>query len=170
MSNLDRYSLLDADDRVRFWNNVRQHPMGCWRWILAHKGYGYGIFGAKGKKYRAHCLCYFFATGTSPSGRVVMHRCDNPWCVNPDHLCLGTQAENMKDAATKGRMCKGQARKSISQVGKDRYNAKIDDETVREVRSLAGTGMSFEAIGNLFGISPSSAHRVARRKSWAHVK
>ena len=76
---------------------------GCWVWLLCTKAYGYGHLKVNGKTRRAHRVSWEEFNGTIPKGAYVLHTCDNPSCVNPKHLFLGTQAHNMRDMKSKGR-------------------------------------------------------------------
>lgn len=76
---------------------------GCWEWIGAIATHGYGYFGANGKSIRAHRASYQIYKGKIGDGLYVLHSCDNPSCVNPDHLWLGTQKDNIRDRNIKGR-------------------------------------------------------------------
>jgi len=95
---------------VRFWESVDKHghePMDCWTWTGAKMSAGYGTIG-NGKTAYAHRLSWEFAYGAIPRGLFVLHRCDNPPCVRPSHLFLGTQSDNMADCAQKGRAAGGE--------------------------------------------------------------
>lgn len=92
----------------RFWQKVDRSPDGCWLWRGERQGQGYGVVALwiNGDRERilAHRLAHVMATGDDITDRVVMHSCDNPPCVNPDHLSVGSQLDNMRDCKTKGRM------------------------------------------------------------------
>jgi hypothetical protein len=94
--------------RDAFWRRVRRDPDGCWLWIGAITSLGYGKFYVgriRGRSctIRAHRMSWILAHGENPGGLLVCHRCDNPRCVNPDHLFLGDQVANMADMRAKGR-------------------------------------------------------------------
>ena len=88
-----------------FWDNVdRRGDDECWPWVGVCDGHGYGRVIFMTSVYKAHRVSYEMRNGPIPTGLVVRHICDNPNCVNPDHLLAGTQKENMQDAARRGRL------------------------------------------------------------------
>lgn len=87
----------------RFWAKV-QKLSGCWVWTASLDRYGYGHFGMDGRHYRAHRLVWTSMNGDPPVGMHVCHKCDNRRCVRPDHLFLGTNRDNFRDASRKGRI------------------------------------------------------------------
>jgi hypothetical protein len=86
----------------KFWSLVRK-DQACWAWTGGTNGRGYGALHVAGRKVLAHRFSYELHFGRIPPGRVIMHRCDNPICVRPDHLKLGTQLDNIADREAKGR-------------------------------------------------------------------
>src|SRR5690348_7112088 len=103
-------SMVAGDPVKRFWSKVEKTD-GCWIWRGTMNGVGYGVFwlpmgkprNANSRVY-AHRLSYEMHEGKIPDGMFICHRCDNPACVNPDHLFLGTQSDNMTDCSRKGRL------------------------------------------------------------------
>lgn len=103
----DLPSFVDADrmENIRAYLEARSSllPNGCRVWNVAKNDKGYGVCGYDGKRYYAHRLSYQDAKGEIPKGAVILHRCDNPACINPDHLTADSQAANVADMLTKGR-------------------------------------------------------------------
>lgn len=91
-----------AADPARFWKRAQKTDT-CWLWTGAVAGFGYGVCGSRGRRARAHRVAYTLEVGPIPPGMQVLHRCDTPRCVRPDHLFLGTQLDNMRDMHAKGR-------------------------------------------------------------------
>src|SRR5256885_74384 len=89
--------------RVSFWNRKTISPSGCWEWVGSKRELGYGQVRYKGRSARAHRIAWELTFGEIPDGRSVLHKCDNPPCINPDHLFLGTQQDNVDDMFRKGR-------------------------------------------------------------------
>jgi hypothetical protein len=95
--------MLDKTQEARFWAKVEKTEK-CWEWTAALHETGYGIFGIGGKRVdRAHRISWRMHFGEIPKGMIICHRCDNPRCVRPDHLFVGTYADNTRDCMEKGR-------------------------------------------------------------------
>ncbi len=107
----------------------------------------------------AHRLSWELANGSIPAGMCVLHTCDNPACVELDHLFLGTSVDNVADKVAKNRQAKGQSQAF----------AKLTDDSVRRIRSLAGV-VSMSKIATRFGVSKKAVLLVIQRKTWRHVQ
>lgn len=143
----------------RFWPKVTKTD-GCWLWTGArtHGGTGYGLIGSSGKRgplVYAHRFSYLIHHG-DPTGFDVLHKCDNPRCVNPDHLFLGTAADNARDMVNKHR---GTAKLSLEQVREIR---KLCNETVKGKRARA-------KLAERFGVTYTAISYVVARKTFKHV-
>lgn len=141
----------------RFWRKV-QKSNDCWEWQGARANYGH--FWA-GKHMTAHRMSYELAYGSIPDGLLVLHQCDNPFCVNPAHLFLGTQADNMRDMRNKGRHT----------VGTASATAKLTADQVRAIRqSYARKEAPQHEIARRYGISQMAVSLIVRFKSYPEVQ
>lgn len=132
----------------------------CKLWTGARSGDGYGTVTIKGKQLAAHRVAWEEANGSIQSGLWVLHRCDNPLCVNPEHLFLGTAKDNTQDCIRKGRR--------NTRRGSMLPQAKLDEETVRQIRALAGTKRQSK-IAREFGVSDATVSLIVRGKLWQHA-
>ena len=118
---------------------------------------GYGIL-SSGK--RAHRLSYENAKGPIPDGLLVRHTCDNSGCINPDHLILGTQADNVADMVERGRIARGERQ----------WKSYFSEDHIHEIRRLrVEDALSFEEIAGLFGSTRQTIWRIVHGKTWAHI-
>ena len=172
----------DDSTIARFWSKVdkdgpvQPHRPGidqCWVWLGSlRKGYGYiRVFGVN---YRAHRLSWLLSGSSIPEGLCVLHRCDNPSCVRPEHLWVGTQLENIADRHRKGREACGdrhgfalhpEACARGSRVG----SARVTEEMVVEIRRRARQGERHKTLAHQFGITKLTVSMITRRKTWIHV-
>jgi hypothetical protein len=113
----------------RLFNKVKENN-GCWEFLGASRQ-GYGSLKVSGKVIDTHRLSWIMHNGPIPSGMYVCHKCDNPKCVNPEHLFLGTHSDNMKDAYKKGRVSVEGVKFTI---GHKPVNRRLNDDQVREVK------------------------------------
>jgi len=149
----------------RFWKRVTPGPFTeCWLWQGVKRN-GYGMLSADrtGKGIGAHRVSWMIHFGEIPDGLFVCHRCDNPSCVNPAHLFLGTLRDNHADMMAKGRDGHGAA-KGISNP-----SAKLTESQVKEIRAMAAQGMTQVEIGQRFGITQAHVSDIVLRKVWTHV-
>jgi hypothetical protein len=138
---------------------VKNEVTGCLEWSGARDRDGYGTLRAGRRDHKAHRVAFEKAFGPIPAARVVCHHCDNPPCCNPEHLFLGTPAENNHDRNAKGRQARGERN----------ANAKIADEDVRMIRKMLAEGMTQAAVGRVFGVHQTCISRIHSRTGWAHV-
>ena len=138
--------------------HYRVSPSGCWEWLRA-KVYGYGEITVNYKNWRAHRLSYTIFRGPIPPGMMVCHSCDNHACVNPSHLWLGTQADNIQDAINKGRQVRGETH----------GEAKLTPEQVRYCRQAARAGVPSKDLAHQFGVVYMTIYRIVTGRSWRHL-
>ncbi len=143
----------------RLWDKVLKTET-CWIWQGSLKQNGYGQISENRKKLYPHRVSYIFHKGLIPENMNVCHSCDNRRCVNPQHLFLGTQADNMNDMNNKGRHARG-TKTNMS---------KLTDIQVIEIRSKYSSGIKNAVLCKEYGVSHSTIHRVVHNKLWIHVK
>jgi hypothetical protein len=148
-------------DRLFETRVVEVLPSGCHIWTGGVNDFGYGLIRHGNRHKRAHRVAWERANGAIPAGKIILHICDVPCCVNPNHLRLGTQDDNMKDMGRKGR-ARGGAK------GERQGSAKLTADDVRAIRSLAGLIPRAE-IAARFNTDISNIGLICRRKAWRHV-
>jgi hypothetical protein len=145
---------------------VLDENTGCWEWC-ASKDRGYGQLKAAGKILKAHRVAYELFIGKIPEGMFVCHTCDNPGCVNPAHLFVGTHQDNMDDMRRKGRR-KGRGTKA---KGEKHYLAKLTESQVREIRELYTPygKYSQSKLAEMFGVSPMTISDIINNRTWKYA-
>jgi len=152
-----------AGIRERFDAFVAPEPMtGCWLWSGSDNG-RYGLIRHDGKQRKAHRVAYELHRGAIPEGLVVMHKCDVTVCVNPDHLALGTQLDNIRDRDRKGRQVPNYPRGELN------GQAKLKSSDVLIIRAMAGEGWKVGKIAQAFKVSHSMISAITAGKRWAHI-
>jgi hypothetical protein len=118
-------------------NYVVDAKTGCWMWIGGVESHGYGRMSFNGKRYKAHQLSWILNRGEIPKGMCVCHHCDTPGCVNPDHLFLGTMADNMRDKVAKGRQSHKGYNNREEYLEKCRRVAEMKDESACTIKNIS---------------------------------
>lgn len=145
--------------RDRLLSKVKVNDDGCWEWQGALCDPGYGRITIDGTLIGAHRASYIEFVGPIPQGFEVCHHCDNRSCVNPDHLFSGPHSANAADAATKGRMARGERHS----------HAKLTENEVREIRESFSQGKSQRELALRYRVCDATIWFIVRRKTWRHV-
>ncbi len=141
----------------RFWEKVEiKGLLDCWEWKGSKTNGGYGTLSRDKKWWLAHRLVWTMTYGDIPKGLLVLHKCDKPPCVNPNHLFLGTQRDNMHDMAAKGRMVQGV----------DRSLAKLDPGIVAKCVEEIRSGVTYKVLSERYGASRSAINNAVLGKTW----
>lgn len=154
--------------QVRLRSHAEINPeAGCWEWAGGRNQSGYGRLCVGSRRdgtrqtMQAHRYSYSIFVGPIPPGLWVLHKCDNPPCINPDHLFLGDRMDNTRDRDAKGRqpILRGVAN----------GNAKLNDDAVAAMRSLRREGASFATIARRFGVAKKTCMEAIKGHRWRHV-
>lgn len=148
---------------ARFWSRVMKgNETECWKWTASAYGDGYGHFRLKGCPSGAHRFSYYLKNGDFDRRLFVLHKCDNPRCVNPAHLFLGTSQDNIRDCVAKGR--------NRPPTGESSATAILNGTAVLEMRRLyRERKASSIGIAKKFGIARQLAIKAIRGETWAHL-
>lgn len=143
----------------RFFSHVNIGPE-CWTWVGSRNEHGYGNFCINGRSHRAHRISWAMTKGKVADGLMVCHMCDNPPCVNPAHLFLGTNRDNMADCIGKGRL-----RRPTAQEG----NCRISDKTAIEIVRKNMSGSTQIELSSIYGVSYYTVHMLCRGKRRGYI-
>lgn len=145
----------------KFWKYVTPCE-GCWEWKASINWAGYGLLTHEKKHIKAHRISWELHNGEIPKGLYVRHSCDNPKCVNPDHLSLGTQVENMRDAKERNRIPKGIAH----------HASKLTEADVKQICEMYDAGMGPAKIYKTLSlpVNYQAVWKVCKRIRWEHVQ
>lgn len=134
---------------------------GCWEWQGSTGKFGYGWFWFQGGPKESHRVSWQLHIGEIPPRMFVLHRCDNPPCVRPDHLFLGDHRANSDDMIAKGR--------AVHFKGSALPTAKLHEDIIPAIRRLRASGMTYQSIASAYGVCRSTVSYACRGKSWKHV-
>jgi hypothetical protein len=136
---------------------VPEPNSGCWLWLGPLDAYGYGILKCKGDKKKAHRESWRRNKGEILGDLHICHKCDNRCCVNPDHLFLGTNADNVADCIEKGRTNKGEKHRDV----------KLTETQVSEIRAST---LSQRKLAKIYGVFHTTISHIRCRRNWKHIK
>lgn len=150
----------------RFWSKVKKGEW-CWTWQAATSGNGYGAFRYKGKQEGAHRVSWMLVYGEIPEGLLVRHKCDNPICVRPDHLELGTISDNAQDMVIRNRA----PRKGGPPKGERNHSSKLNRKIVQTIRQkIHNNQATVKELATHYGVTEASIRNVIHGKTWSHVE
>lgn len=165
----------------RLWRNVNKSgptalgmDSACWEWMAHRRWHGYGEMWVNGRNVATHRFSFALANGPIPEGLFVCHRCDNPPCVNPDHLFLGTHDDNMADRSAKGRQARGDrqgARLHPETVvrGEAHHSAKLSEADVLAIRARSSSGETMFKLSKEYRVGHATVHRIVTGHTWKHL-
>jgi hypothetical protein len=134
---------------------------GCWEWTGTRFSQGYGRIAYLNRSLKAHRVAYELFVGPIPEGKLVCHACDNPPCVNPEHLFLGTDLENLQDAARKGRK---------DHKGEKNSRVKITEFIVKQIREDYAVGdIMQQDLADKYGVTQMTISNIVTRRTWKHI-
>lgn len=167
----------------QFFKKFNKTRDGCWEWTGALNGAGYGITRVKGTSYRAHRYSYQIHVGPIPKGMLICHKCDNPKCVRPDHLFVGTPKDNSQDMVSKGRnmhkvcpetLARGDRNGTRTHPETVRKGEKIEwhklnDKAVLEIRKRFSEGEPAVDLAKEYGVHKSCIYKAIYHLTWKHL-
>jgi hypothetical protein len=167
---------ISSFDKERFWSKVNiGNPQECWNWKCGLFASGYGQFRLLGKPVKAHRISYAIANGNLPTTMFVIHKCDNPKCVNPSHLSQGTHLDNMRDMKEKSRAARGDWNGSRLYPqrlarGETQHLAKLKTQDVIDARRIYATGaVSYGKLAIIYGVKRFTITQAIKGRTWAHI-
>ena len=150
-------------EEARFWAKVKKINGECWEWQAAKSIKGYGRFKVNGRLLLPHRCSYELHYGEIPEGLWVLHHCDNPSCVNPEHLFLGTRSDNMIDCFRKGRWVNNVL------LGEAHPDAKLTNDEVLSIRQSYKDGCKQKELALSFGVGRQCISKIVTRETWKHI-
>jgi hypothetical protein len=146
----------------RLLKKIKKHKSGCWNWIGSKYPTGYGRFSYKKHKGYAHRMSYIVFKGKIKKNFCVCHACDNKACINPDHLWLGTQKDNIIDCINKGR-------RAIYKTGENHKNHKLINKQIIEIKYKLKNNMPIYKIAKHYFVHINTIYAIKNNKTWKHI-
>ena len=143
---------------VDFWSNVDAVSGCCWKWLGRAGCNGYGRASLQKTRLNSHVIAYRLTKGAIPSNQLVRHTCDNKLCCNPNHLILGSRADNVQDMVDRGRQARGEQRPH-----------KLKEQQVIEIKTLIKSGVLLKTIATQFHVCPATISDIKNNRSWKHL-
>ncbi len=154
--SLLQFTKTRPDVKTRLLFRIEKTKSGCWEWLGPRHWLGYASIWVEGKNQPVHRVSYQTFKGPIPKGLYVCHTCDNPPCINPKHLFLGTHIDNIKDAVSKGRHARGE--KNGHAVF-----------TEKEILKIRASSENCSALARKYEVNPTTIQKIKKRISWRHI-
>jgi len=150
----------------RFWEKVDKSG-NCWVWMAGKNKAGYGVIYKDGQMRLAHRISWMFENGEIPKGFLIRHKCDNPSCIRPTHLVIGTHSDNMRDMAIRNRA----SRNGKYLIGEKNGFTDLIASDVLEIRTkYANENCTQRELAKQFSVSQSTIGNIVHRRTWKHVR
>ena len=148
-------------DEFRFLLSFDIDPdTGCWVWQRSLSTPGYGkLHQSNGKQHGAHRFAWELFQGEIPEDKYVLHKCNVKACVNPDHLELGTQSKNIRDAVRDG----------LTRLGDDSHSSVLKEDQVKLIRMAVESGVPQKVCADVYGVSPMTINAIVHKRTWKHI-
>lgn len=175
LSKAINFEWFTPEVRERFWSHVDKSagPDKCWLWTKYRDKDGYGTWGIRTEfenvAFRCHRLAYCLHYNIDPAPNLVLHKCDNTSCCNPDHLYIGDFMDNNQDTSNRGK-CSLSTHyyKGPMLKGSNHPESKLTEDDVKTIRELAKTQW-YPEIARRYNVSTASICNIVKRKSWKHI-